>query len=69
MKLWLRVASGKLTETLKTLIKAMVVRSQEEINVLMPGYTHLQRAQPIRWGHWILRYFLLLQYYKIAFFL
>uniref|UniRef100_A0A8C5HLA3 Argininosuccinate lyase n=1 Tax=Gouania willdenowi TaxID=441366 RepID=A0A8C5HLA3_GOUWI len=25
-----------------------------EINVLFPGYTHLQRAQPIRWSHWIL---------------
>ena len=22
----------------------------------MPGYTHLQRAQPIRWSHWLLRY-------------
>lgn len=26
-----------------------------EIDVLMPGYTHLQRAQPIRWSHWLLR--------------
>lgn len=22
----------------------------------MPGYTHLQRAQPIRWSHWMLSY-------------
>lgn len=26
-----------------------------EHDVLFPGYTHLQRAQPIRWSHWILR--------------
>lgn len=26
-----------------------------ERDVLFPGYTHLQRAQPIRWSHWILR--------------
>ena len=25
-----------------------------ERDVLFPGYTHLQRAQPIRWSHWIL---------------
>lgn len=27
-----------------------------EIDVLFPGYTHMQRAQPIRWSHWILRW-------------
>ena len=27
-----------------------------EVDILMPGYTHLQRAQPIRWSHWMLRY-------------
>lgn len=27
-----------------------------EIDILFPGYTHMQRAQPIRWSHWILRY-------------
>lgn len=26
-----------------------------EIEILCPGYTHMQRAQPIRWSHWILR--------------
>lgn len=26
-----------------------------EVDVLFPGYTHMQRAQPIRWSHWILR--------------
>uniref|UniRef100_A0A4W3JU62 Argininosuccinate lyase n=1 Tax=Callorhinchus milii TaxID=7868 RepID=A0A4W3JU62_CALMI len=28
--------------------------SCREIDVLFPGYTHMQRAQPIRWSHWIL---------------
>lgn len=27
-----------------------------EIDILMPGYTHMQRAQPIRWSHWLLSY-------------
>lgn len=28
---------------------------RRERDILFPGYTHLQRAQPIRWSHWILR--------------
>jgi argininosuccinate lyase len=31
-----------------------ITRAEQEIDVLFPGYTHLQRAQPIRWSHWIL---------------
>ncbi len=26
------------------------------MDLIMPGYTHLQRAQPIRWSHWLLCY-------------
>ncbi|CAG2228029.1 ASL [Mytilus edulis] len=33
-----------------------VERAKNEIDVLLPGYTHLQRAQPIRWSHWLLSY-------------
>ena len=32
----------------------MLARAEAEIDVLMPGYTHLQPAQPIRWSHWLL---------------
>jgi argininosuccinate lyase len=32
----------------------MTERAEKEIDVLMPGYTHLQRAQPIRWSHFLL---------------
>jgi len=31
-----------------------ISRAKSEIDVLLPGYTHLQRAQPIRWSHWIM---------------
>jgi argininosuccinate lyase len=30
-------------------------RAERDIDVLMPGYTHLQRAQPVRWSHFLLR--------------
>uniref|UniRef100_A0A2K6UXC6 Argininosuccinate lyase n=1 Tax=Saimiri boliviensis boliviensis TaxID=39432 RepID=A0A2K6UXC6_SAIBB len=38
----------------RTCPMTMVDRAEAECDVLFPGYTHLQRAQPIRWSHWIL---------------
>lgn len=43
-------------EVLGTFIKTILKRAESEIDVLMPGYTHLQRAQPIRWSHWLSSY-------------
>lgn len=50
----MRQTCSKLSTFLKVLIEAMVDRAEAECDVLFPGYTHLQRAQPIRWSHWIL---------------
>lgn len=47
------VVNDKLIPSLKNLINTLVVRAENELDVLMPGYTHLQRAQPIRWSHWL----------------
>ncbi|XP_031788000.1 argininosuccinate lyase isoform X2 [Nasonia vitripennis] len=55
-KLWLRKSIDYLIETLVDVIQVMTLRAEENINVIMPGYTHLQRAQPIRWSHWLLSY-------------
>uniref|UniRef100_A0AAQ6A2X6 Argininosuccinate lyase n=1 Tax=Amphiprion ocellaris TaxID=80972 RepID=A0AAQ6A2X6_AMPOC len=54
MRLWLRDAITTLTNDTLQLISTMVERAAAEIEVLFPGYTHMQRAQPIRWSHWIL---------------
>ncbi|KAK3817439.1 MAG: argininosuccinate lyase [Benniella sp.] len=53
-RIWVRDEGRKLVAVLKELIGAAVLRAENEIDVLMPGYTHLQRAQPIRWSHLIL---------------
>lgn len=55
MKLWMKNAIKDLEEVLQTFISVMVVRAKKEIHVLMPGYTHMQRAQVVRWSHWLLR--------------
>ncbi|KAF9974713.1 argininosuccinate lyase [Actinomortierella ambigua] len=53
-RIWVRDEARKLVIVLKELIAAAVERAEHEIDVLMPGYTHLQRAQPIRWSHLVL---------------
>jgi argininosuccinate lyase len=54
MRLWLRAQLHTLEGYLKLLIQTSVQRAEAEIDILMPGYTHLQKAQPVRWSHWIL---------------
>ncbi|CAO2629819.1 Argininosuccinate lyase [Lemmus lemmus] len=54
LRLWMRQTCSKLSALLWALIGSMVDRAEAERDVLFPGYTHLQRAQPIRWSHWIL---------------
>ena len=54
IRLWLRAEITQLQEHLRQLIRVTVDRAEAEIDLLMPGYTHLQPAQPIRWSHWLL---------------
>lgn len=54
MRLWLRDELSILRGHLLAFIRVVVDRAEQELDVLMPGYTHLQRAQPIRWSHWML---------------
>ncbi len=54
LRLWLREELTKAEQKLYTLIEVATERAENEIDLLMPGYTHLQPAQPTRWSHWLL---------------
>ena len=54
VRLWLREAITGLRGYLQQLISVAVDRAEAEIDLLMPGYTHMQPAQPVRWSHWVL---------------
>jgi len=54
LRLWLRDEVRAVVDLLHALVATAATRAESETEVLMPGYTHLQRAQPIRWSHWIL---------------
>lgn len=54
MKLWLRKAIRETLGRLRLVIKAIVQQAETHLGILMPGYTHLQRAQPVQFSHWLL---------------
>jgi argininosuccinate lyase len=56
MRLWLRAQTGELLEEMACLQRALVELGRREVEVIMPGYTHLQRAQPVYLAHHLLAY-------------
>ena len=54
IRLWLRGEIARVAGHVRSLISVAVERAAVEIDLLMPGYTHLQPAQPIRWSQWLL---------------
>ena len=54
LRLHLRDKCARLGELLSSLVAVAAKRAAAEAHILMPGYTHLQSAQPIRWAHWML---------------
>ncbi|XP_069703021.1 argininosuccinate lyase [Periplaneta americana] len=54
MRLWMRARLAKLKFYIHDLTQILVKRAKAEVGILMPGYTHLQRAQPVQWSHWLL---------------
>lgn len=51
---YLQPLTSNLQHLLSNLIRAAADRAEAEVDVLMPGYTHVQPAQPVRWSHWLL---------------
>ena len=56
VKLWVRDAIDDLDGLLHDLQVAFVGSAEREKDVILPGYTHLQRAQPVLAGHYFLAY-------------
>ncbi len=54
LRLWTLTAIDQLDSDLAALARTLVARAQEAVDVLLPGYTHGQRAQPVRWAYVLL---------------
>jgi argininosuccinate lyase len=54
LRLWILDACGRLATDVATLERALVDLAERHVDVVLPGYTHLQRAQPVLLAHHLL---------------
>jgi len=56
-RLWMRIVIDDLSETVRDTQTSLLDFAEANREVVIPGYTHLQRAQPVLLAHWCLAYF------------
>jgi len=55
-RLWVRDAIDGLTTSIIALQRALLAKAEAHVDTVLPGYTHLQAAQPVTFGHHLLAY-------------
>ena len=60
IRLYLRDQAEIIVTLIQEVIKAVVDKAEESVDIIAPAYTHLQRAQPISFGHQLLAYAMML---------
>ncbi|QKV20120.1 argininosuccinate lyase [Oricola thermophila] len=55
-RMWVRAEAEKTAAALKRLIEVLLARAEEHAKTVMPGFTHLQTAQPVTFGHHCMAY-------------
>jgi argininosuccinate lyase len=60
-RLYLLDKIASLRDAIIAVQRAIIAQAEANLDVLMPGYTHLQPAQPILFSHWLMSYFWMLQ--------
>lgn len=61
MRMFVKSASAKVSARVLALAEALVRSAELHIDLILPGYTHLQRAQPVRLSHHLMAYFQMLR--------
>lgn len=61
LRLYMYDSSLSLEDEITSLMKVIVQLAEDNIEIIMPGYTHLQRAQPILFSHHMMAYFEMLK--------
>ncbi len=56
LRLYLRAEIGRIVHEIRVLQEALLDRAERHLDAVMPGYTHLQRAQPVLWSHHLMAY-------------
>ena len=61
IRLYLRDEAEEILSLIKETMAAIVDKAEESADIIAPGYTHLQRAQPISFGHQLMAYAMMLK--------
>ncbi len=56
-RLWTMRACDAVTAAIADLQQVIIAHAEAHLETPLPGYTHLQHAQPVIWGHWLLSHF------------
>ncbi|MBC7869592.1 MAG: argininosuccinate lyase [Chitinophagaceae bacterium] len=59
-RLWTKNANAGIDQLLYALQAALIDQAEQHVETVMPGYTHLQPAQPITTAHWLMSFFWML---------
>ena len=65
LKMWIKEKLEEIIKGIKQIQKTIIKKSEENMNVIMPGFTHLQNAQPILFSHYLLSFFEMINRDKI----
>ena len=60
-RLWVRAACDEMIDAIRNLQRVLVGRAEEHAETIMPGFTHLQVAQPVTLGHHLMAYYEMLR--------
>jgi argininosuccinate lyase len=60
-RLYVRDATSRLDQMMREMQSVLVVQAEAHLGVMLPGYTHLRRAQPVLFSHYLLSFFWMLQ--------
>ena len=60
-KLWVKKSTNEIIYEISKLMRAILLKSEKNIDTVMPGFTHLKNAQPVSFSHYLLAYFEMLK--------
>ncbi|MDA9624466.1 argininosuccinate lyase [Pelagibacteraceae bacterium] len=60
-KLWIKNSSQDILKDISNIMRAIVRKSEKNIDTVMPGFTHLKNAQPVSFAHYLLAYYEMLK--------
>jgi len=60
-KLWVKESTQNILKDISSVMRAIIKKSEKNIDTVMPGFTHLKNAQPVSFAHYLLAYYEMLK--------